>query len=331
MKVSKPVAFVLTIAVVAVLGTVIFRGTPPATTFAANLEVTPPGVPTDRAPERYSGSFLDTTEAAMLRRLNVTIYPEDKVYAFPDPSLGVGSSLLVYRAQQVQISDAQKVTTIRTWAKTVADVVNDQNLDLGNSDHITPALDTVLPIQATPVAITITRVAESQLVLSTSVPYTTQYKDDATLNKGTNVTDQAGKNGTLTKTYLVRRENGVEVSRILQKSEQTTDPVAQVIRSGTKLVITSRCAYTDQVASAAAANNIDPNALCYRMMAESNGHATSNNSNSYEGLFQYDPGFWSSVSAKAGYAGASIWDPTAQINVTAWAWAHGYRGRWPTP
>jgi len=40
-------------------------------------------------------------------------------------------------------------------------------------------------------------------------------------------------------------------------------------------------------------------------------------------------GFWQWASAKAGYSGASIYDPTAQIFTTAWALTHGQAGRWP--
>lgn len=332
MKVSRAIATVSALAIVTLLGGAILRGEPPATTHAADLTFTTPGLPTDRQPERYTASFLDTTLSAMLGRLNVVVQPEDKVYAFPDPSLGVGSTILVYRAQVVTLTDANKTRTVRTWATTVQAFADEQNLDLAEKDIVKPALDQPVPVQNDPVAITVTRVAESQLVINSPVAFSTQYNDDPTLNKGTNITTQAGKSGNLKTTYLVRRVNGVEASRTVIDREQTVAPVPQIVRRGTKPVITVRCKFNDTVIAAAGQNGIDPNALCYRMMAESNGNPNSVGAGGqYNGLFQYTQSAWARLSVASGHSGASIWDATSQIYVTAWAWAHGYRSYWPNP
>jgi rare lipoprotein A len=237
MKVSKRGVLVCTIALVGLVGGAILRGTPPSVTHAAELAFTAPGQPTDRTPERYTGSFLDTTLSAMLSRIEVSVNPEDKVYAFPDPSLGVGSVLLVYRAQEVTLTDANKTRTLRTWAKTVAELAEEQNLDLAEQDKVSVALNSEIPVQKEAFSVQVTRVAESELTLTTTVPFTTTYTDDPEMEKGTNVTEQEGKNGTLKTTYLVRRENGVEVSRKVIKKEQTVDPVTKLVRRGTKIVL----------------------------------------------------------------------------------------------
>ena len=46
------------------------------------------------------------------------------------------------------------------------------------------------------------------------------------------------------------------------------------------------------------------------------------------GLFQYIGSTWRSFSSQAGYGGASIYDATAQANVTAWAFANGHASHW---
>ena len=46
------------------------------------------------------------------------------------------------------------------------------------------------------------------------------------------------------------------------------------------------------------------------------------------GLFQYIGSTWRSFSSQAGYGGASIFDATAQANVTAWAFANGHASHW---
>ena len=46
------------------------------------------------------------------------------------------------------------------------------------------------------------------------------------------------------------------------------------------------------------------------------------------GLFQFMPGTWRWMSAAAGWAGASPYDPWAAASVAGWAFAHGYAAHW---
>lgn len=192
--------------------------------------------PTDRPAERYQGSFFDVTQAAQLARLNVRVFPEDKVYAFPDPALGLGSEIRVYRAQPVLVKDGKKEKLFRTWATTVEGLAVEQGLDLGEKDVVSPARDVAIPLQEGAFAMTVTRVAESELTTTTSIDFKTQYIDDETIEKGISTTEQRGEKGVLKKMFLVRREDGVEVSRKEIKRETTKDPIAEVIRRGTKIV-----------------------------------------------------------------------------------------------
>jgi hypothetical protein len=303
---------------------------PVHTVLAAPTSVITLSEPTDRPSEQYQGSFFETSLSGMLMRLNVKVYPEDKVFAFPDPTLGIGSQIHIYRAQAVLITDGDNQKMVRTWAKTVADFATEQNLDLGEKDITAPARDTSIPIQSAIVTVDVTRVAETDVVKSLTLDHDVQYQDDSTKDQGTTSVKVAGSDGRKDITHHIIRHNGAIVSDVVTKSEVITEPVTQIIIRGTKPVITGACKYKDTVLAAAAQNGVDPNALCYRMIAESNGNPNSDGG-LYKGLFQYDPGLWASVSILAGYPGASIWDATAQINVTAWAWAHKYRSRWPIP
>ncbi len=73
----------------------------------------------------------------------------------------------------------------------------------------------------------------------------------------------------------------------------------------------------------------DQVARAMRIMAcESGGVPTAKNpGSSASGLFQHLGRYWSSRSVAAGWAGASIWDPEANIAVAAWlqrtgGWSH---------
>lgn len=65
------------------------------------------------------------------------------------------------------------------------------------------------------------------------------------------------------------------------------------------------------------------------MACESGGdHLAKNPRSSASGLFQHLARYWDDRSAKAGWAGASIWDPEANIAVAAWLYYTGGPGHW---
>jgi hypothetical protein len=61
------------------------------------------------------------------------------------------------------------------------------------------------------------------------------------------------------------------------------------------------------------------------MVCESGGNPTAKNpGSSASGLFQHLGKYWTKRSAAAGFAGASIFDPTANVAVAAWLAAQGW-------
>lgn len=283
--------------------------------------------PVDSNCQRFQGSFLDNSAQAMLTRAGVVFALEDRISAFPDPALGIGAEVTWCPAPVYSIVDAGQTQTFRSWQPTVGGMLTEQRVELIGKDIVDPPLDASISNGAT---ITITRVAEADVVKSVAIDFQTKYQDDPTINQGVTSVKVAGKAGRKEITHHIVRHDGKVVSDVVTKTEVVLEPVTKLVIRGTKPVITVACRYKDEVLAAAMVHGIDPNSLCYRMMKESHGNPKAD-SGFYKGLFQYDPNFWSSVSAKAGLAGASIWDAESQIKVTAWAWSHGYRGRWPNP
>jgi soluble lytic murein transglycosylase-like protein len=65
------------------------------------------------------------------------------------------------------------------------------------------------------------------------------------------------------------------------------------------------------------------------MWCESKGDPGAVNGRSgAAGLFQHLPKYWDDRAAKAGWAGADIFDPTANVAVAAWLWRWGGWGHW---
>ncbi len=274
---------------------------------------------------QLSGRSLSGDIFTVATEIGASPYDKDKMSLFPEMKFGLGGKITLYRTPGYKITDGKKEYEVRSWAGTVGELFAEQKTEIGQDDKVSFAAD----YELTPgLAITIIRVARTQVFESEAINYKTRKIDDPTLDKGKTTVKQAGKKGEKKLTYEVIREDGVQISKTLKKSEVVKEPVEEILLVGTKPVITVRCKYNDTVLAAAIKYNYDPNKLCNLMIKESNGHADSVSGGGYKGLFQYEEGFWRDASAKAGYANASVFDPTAQIFTTAWAFSHGLGGKW---
>ena len=229
----------------------------------------------DQKPDVYQGSFLYHSSDAMLKALRASVYPEDKIIAFPDPAYGLGSILEVYRAQPVSIQIGKNPAfVVRTWTKTGAEVLKEQRIEVGDKDIISVPLTS--SIQAPldhPLEIAITRVAEVSVTVSTAVPYATTYEDNADLLKGTTTVKQIGKAGQLTTIYLVRRENGVETYRAKTSQSVVLAPVNQIIERGTKVqqIDVGIASWYQGIGSMSAAHRTLPFGTKVRVVNDTNG------------------------------------------------------------
>lgn len=205
--------------------------------------------------EYHYGSSLIYDINSMLKDKSVETFAEDRISYFPNPILGVGSQIVIKRANQVVVNDAGKEITYRTWATNVGDFLTEKNIEVGENDLINlsndqdfskllassdrgvvarDGRDTLDPVLAT---IEITRVAITEVKEKQDINYKTITKEDPNLERGTTDVKQEGKKGIKELAYEVRRENGKEVSRKLLKTEVTKEPVDKVIIKGTKVVI----------------------------------------------------------------------------------------------
>ena len=71
-------------------------------------------------------------------------------------------------------------------------------------------------------------------------------KDDKSLDKGQRVVDVKGQDGKVVKTYIVTKENGIEVKRELTNTERT-EPTTEVVRIGAKNVTTHTFTKTEKI------------------------------------------------------------------------------------
>jgi len=255
----------------------------------------------------------------MLTALHITVYPEDKVYAFPDPILGLGSTLKVYRAQLVVIMDGTSSQTVRTWVSTVGALIDEQQLAIGAKDEVSPSADTVLPTDGRTFTLAITRVAETDVTTFQDIAYDTQSQNDPDLLQGVQQVQQQGVPGQKKLVYHVRRENGVQVSKVLTSSDIVKQPVSKIVLVGTKpkVVYLTSGQYASYFNEAVDKYGVSADSLNKVMKCESGGNVNDVSANGrYFGLFQFDKQTWSTTD----YGSRSIFDPEAQILAAASLW-----------
>lgn len=95
------------------------------------------------------------------------------------------------------------------------------------------ATDKVVRVGTKKKIVTTTETVQEEEVVN----FTTETKEDKSLDKGQRVVDVKGQDGKVVKTYTVTKENGQEVKRELSNVERTK-PITEVVRVGAKEVTT---------------------------------------------------------------------------------------------
>jgi len=270
-----------------------------------------------------------STVEEILNAANIEFFPEDRIFALVNPELGLGTKITIERATPIKITDGGRTYTVRTWKMTVAELLDEKSIGLDPQDKIMPALDNQLSKWLN---IIITRVQENTTREIVKIPFETIKKKDNTLYIGNTNVAFAGKEGKKEITYKLRYENNILVTKDQIDEKIIENPQNQIVLVGTKPRISVNCGgWANQVADAAGQYGVSGDNMCRCLLKESGGNPNRiSGSGRYHGLFQYLLDTWASLSSQAGYGGAAWTNGTAQIYTTAWAWAHGYCGKWPS-
>jgi resuscitation-promoting factor RpfB len=124
-----------------------------------------------------------------------------------------------------------KAQQVWTTSTTVADLLKQQKVSLGEIDRVTPAKTEAITGKTQVEVIRVEKVTD---VVEEETPFATVNRKDSGLTKGKERVVQDGKKGKLQKRYEVVMENGKEVSRKLIDSKTLTDSVDKIVAVGTK-------------------------------------------------------------------------------------------------
>lgn len=222
--------------------------------------------------------------------------------------------------------DAAGVTAMRApRAATVAEALALNGIELGPQDRVSTAPDAI--VNAGDV-ILLVRVADHDAVVREPLAFSVQVIQDPGLQIGRVVVVTAGVPGLADNTYSVQVVDGMEAGRTLVSSALIVTPVAEVRRVGTKPAPVP-AEIEAVIRAAAAAWGADPGQLLRVAWCESRYNPYAINARSgASGLFQFMPRTWAANSVRAGYAGASVFDPVASANVAAYMFRNGQAWQW---
>lgn len=191
-----------------------------------------------------------------------------------------GLAIDVRTERAVTIMADGRARTIRTNAATVGEAVRGAGITLRGEDTLSVA-DGSFPRDGQ--TVTVLRVTGSEEVREEPIPYDVRRTQDASLFKGTEVVDQAGRPGLRRVTFAIRAVNGVKQKPRRVRTEVVREPRAQLVRVGSKPMPTS----------VQGADHLDWGSLA---ACESGGRPNAvDASGTYGGLYQFDTQTWQSL------------------------------------
>jgi len=131
---------------------------------------------------------------------------------------------------------------IQYWTKadTVEGAVRELKLVINENDSISPPLTADLE-QAEGMGgeliIKIIRVKEEEVILKENITYKKEYINDNSITTGQKKVIRKGKEGIVSKTYLVTYHDSIETNRELIKKDIIVEPQPEVIAVGTRQIV----------------------------------------------------------------------------------------------
>lgn len=204
--------------------------------FRINIYRARPVVIVDGDHKTYSFSAA-ASPRAVAEQAGIKVFAEDQFSVGPVTDFAqdnaIGEKIVIDRATPVNLMLYGHTSTVRTHAKTVADLIKQKNISLKAGDTLTPTPSTPLTSGMT---IALNHKGVKFITETKSVPAPVKYIADASLSIGTSAVRQQGSDGQQEITYKIITKNGQEVSRENVQKVIIQDPVEKIIVRGTAII-----------------------------------------------------------------------------------------------
>ena len=181
--------------------------------------------------ETKEADHLGGTVKDLLQAEGITLGERQSMNVKEDDLLKDGMEIEIVSSISVKVTHDGSADVVEDAKGTVGDVLKQINVQLGEEDEISPAVDT--PVEHG-MEIVVRRVTYGEKKETEEIPFETEWKDDSSLTMGEEKTETEGVNGEKTVTIRVKLVDGKEDSIETVSEEITKEPVNEVILVGTK-------------------------------------------------------------------------------------------------
>ena len=167
-----------------------------------------------------------------------TLYKEDRTQfhlaSSPLAEGGAGLRLTVERAPVVNFVQYGKPVEVRTWAKTVGELLKEKGIVHGKQDGQSVPSNTPITSHMN---LAVWRNGKQTVTVEEAIAKPTEEVKDADKEKGFREVRTVGTDGKKNVTYEIDMQNGKEVARKEIASVTTLEPVKEVVVIGTKVIV----------------------------------------------------------------------------------------------
>ncbi|HEY1835292.1 MAG TPA: ubiquitin-like domain-containing protein [Candidatus Saccharimonadales bacterium] len=220
-----------------------------------------------------------TTPRSIVEQAGVTVYPEDYLNTLPTTNFiqedAIGERVVIDPATPVNVNLYGTQVVMRTHAKTVSQLLQQQGIQLVKGDSVEPAPAT--PITANQQIFILRKGVK---IVSQTEPIATPIKtiSDPSLSIGTSAIRQQGSPGKQLVTFQIELRNGKEVGRKVIQRVTVVPPVPEIVVQGSAPLSTSLSEW-----------------LLKLRDCESGGNYQDDTGNGYYGAYQFSEGTWESL------------------------------------
>lgn len=165
------------------------------------------------------------------------IIDETKYVDMPDEAEHGVAEIHIYTKKKVTVKIADTSTVLYTEKEAVlSELLAENNITIGEFDISSVPVTSPVTDE---MQVEITRVSKSTQEVYQEIPFTTEKRNSASMNKGTSKVIQSGVPGSKKIIYEIETRNGKEYSRKIVSETIVKEPVSQIVEYGTKPVDTS--------------------------------------------------------------------------------------------
>jgi hypothetical protein len=166
-----------------------------------------------------------------LNEAGITIYREDRLSFFPDPLLGLGSTITIVRATPILLDHHGSRRYLRTFATTVRDLLKEEQVVLRLPDVVDPGIDAELWWGG---RVIVTHVEEGEYIAVEDIRYEVETRENPDMFRDEVQVIREGKRGKREVVVRFRKENEQEVIRAVLAEKILARPVTQIEVRGTQ-------------------------------------------------------------------------------------------------